>query len=97
MKIWDILKGGQQLVSLKNHHKTVTCACLSSNDNRLLTGSLDRYAYRILSEPGFDFSFVDLHFGYIDDRKQLLNASLINTQGYIETRSLGQFVFLIQL
>ncbi|XP_062860577.1 U3 small nucleolar RNA-associated protein 15 homolog [Trichomycterus rosablanca] len=43
VKIWDMLKGGQQLVSLKNHHKTVTCACLSSTDNRLLTGSLDRH------------------------------------------------------
>lgn len=42
VKIWDLLKGGQQLVSLKNHHKTVTCACLSSTHNRLLTGSLDR-------------------------------------------------------
>ncbi|XP_057204106.1 U3 small nucleolar RNA-associated protein 15 homolog [Triplophysa rosa] len=43
VKIWDLLKGGQQLVSLKNHHKTVTCACLSSTHNRLLTGSLDRH------------------------------------------------------
>lgn len=42
VKVWDLLKGGQQLVSLKNHHKTVTCACLSTTDNRLLTGSLDR-------------------------------------------------------
>ncbi|XP_026870953.2 U3 small nucleolar RNA-associated protein 15 homolog [Electrophorus electricus] len=43
VKVWDLLKGGQQLVSLKNHHKTVTCACLSTTDNRLLTGSLDRH------------------------------------------------------
>lgn len=43
VKIWDLLKGGQQLVSLKNHHKTVTCACLSSTHNRLITGSLDRH------------------------------------------------------
>ncbi|XDV29159.1 hypothetical protein PO909_032312 [Leuciscus waleckii] len=43
VKIWDLLKGGQQLVSLKNHHKTVTCACLSSTGNKLLTGSLDRH------------------------------------------------------
>ncbi|XP_017320973.2 U3 small nucleolar RNA-associated protein 15 homolog [Ictalurus punctatus] len=43
VKVWDLLKGGQQLVSLKNHHKTVTCACLSTADNRLLTGSLDRH------------------------------------------------------
>ncbi|MCI4379567.1 hypothetical protein PGIGA_G00229640 [Pangasianodon gigas] len=43
VKVWDLLKGGQPLVSLKNHHKTVTCACLSTADNRLLTGSLDRH------------------------------------------------------
>lgn len=43
VKIWDMLKGGQQLVSLKNHHKTVTCVCMSAQSNRLLTGSLDRH------------------------------------------------------
>ncbi|XP_039614384.1 U3 small nucleolar RNA-associated protein 15 homolog [Polypterus senegalus] len=43
VKVWDLLKGGQQLVSLKNHHKTVTCLCLSSSGHRLLSGSLDRH------------------------------------------------------
>ncbi|KAG8130979.1 hypothetical protein E2320_017576 [Naja naja] len=43
IKIWDILKGGQLLVSLRNHHKTVTCLCLSSSGQRLLSGSLDRF------------------------------------------------------
>jgi len=43
VKVWDMLKGGQQLVSLKNHHKTVTCVCMSAQSNRLLTGSLDRH------------------------------------------------------
>lgn len=43
VKVWDLLKGGQPLVSLKNHHKTVTCLSLSSNGQRLLSGSLDRY------------------------------------------------------
>lgn len=42
VKVWDMLKGGQLLVSLKNHHKTVTCLCLSSSGQRLLSGSLDR-------------------------------------------------------
>lgn len=45
VKVWDILKGGQLLVSLRNHHKTVTCLCLSSSGQRLLSGSLDRYVY----------------------------------------------------
>ncbi|XP_062404127.1 U3 small nucleolar RNA-associated protein 15 homolog [Sardina pilchardus] len=43
VKVWDMLKGGQELVSLKNHHKTVTCVCMSAQSNRLLTGSLDRH------------------------------------------------------
>uniref|UniRef100_A0A8C5VCI4 U3 small nucleolar RNA-associated protein 15 homolog n=1 Tax=Microcebus murinus TaxID=30608 RepID=A0A8C5VCI4_MICMU len=37
VKVWDMLKGGQLLVSLKNHHKTVTCLCLSSSGQRLLS------------------------------------------------------------
>uniref|UniRef100_A0A672ZJQ8 U3 small nucleolar RNA-associated protein 15 homolog n=1 Tax=Sphaeramia orbicularis TaxID=375764 RepID=A0A672ZJQ8_9TELE len=43
VKVWDLLKGGQPLVSLKNHHKTVTSLCLSSNGQRLLSASLDRH------------------------------------------------------
>ncbi|XP_063819939.1 U3 small nucleolar RNA-associated protein 15 homolog [Pseudophryne corroboree] len=43
VKVWDLLKGGQLLVSLKNHHKTVTSLCLSSSGQRLLSGSLDRH------------------------------------------------------
>ena len=46
VKVWDLLKGGQPLVSLKNHHKTVTCLCLSSSGERLLSASLDRYGNR---------------------------------------------------
>ena len=42
VKVWDLLKGGQPLVSLKNHHKTVTSLCLGSNGQRLLSASLDR-------------------------------------------------------
>ncbi|KAM4576177.1 U3 small nucleolar RNA-associated protein 15 homolog [Odontesthes bonariensis] len=43
VKVWDLLKGGQPLVSLRNHHKTVTCLALSSNGQRLLSASLDRH------------------------------------------------------
>ncbi|KAM4710449.1 U3 small nucleolar RNA-associated protein 15 homolog isoform 1-T2 [Discoglossus pictus] len=43
VKVWDMLKGGQLLVSLRNHHKTVTSLCLSSSGHRLLSGSLDRH------------------------------------------------------
>ncbi|KAJ7993907.1 hypothetical protein DPEC_G00259560 [Dallia pectoralis] len=43
VKVWDLLKRGQPLVSLKNHHKTVTSLCLSGNGQRLLSASLDRH------------------------------------------------------
>ncbi|XP_062905300.1 U3 small nucleolar RNA-associated protein 15 homolog [Mobula hypostoma] len=43
VKVWDLLKGGQLLASLRNHHKTVTCLCLNSSGQRLLSGSLDRH------------------------------------------------------
>ncbi|XP_068461468.1 U3 small nucleolar RNA-associated protein 15 homolog [Clinocottus analis] len=43
VKVWDLLKGGLPLVSMKNHHKTVTSLCLSSNGQRLLSASLDRH------------------------------------------------------
>lgn len=49
VKVWDVLKGGQLLVSLKNHHKTVTCLCLNSSGQRLLSGSLDRLVYFVAS------------------------------------------------
>lgn len=49
VKVWDLLKGGQPLVSLKNHHKTVTCLRLSSNGQRLLSASLDRYGDRCIN------------------------------------------------
>ncbi|XP_061674200.1 U3 small nucleolar RNA-associated protein 15 homolog [Syngnathoides biaculeatus] len=43
VKVWDLLKGGQLLVSLRNHHKTVTSVCLSSSGQRMLSASLDRH------------------------------------------------------
>ncbi|XP_073706862.1 U3 small nucleolar RNA-associated protein 15 homolog [Garra rufa] len=66
VKIWDLLKGGQEIVSLKNHHKTVTCACLSSVGNKLLTGSLDRHikvynsAYKVVYDFNFDAAILSM-------------------------------------
>uniref|UniRef100_A0A8C2K4Y5 U3 small nucleolar RNA-associated protein 15 homolog n=1 Tax=Cyprinus carpio TaxID=7962 RepID=A0A8C2K4Y5_CYPCA len=66
VKIWDLLKGGQELVSLKNHHKTVTCACLSSVGNKLLTGSLDRHvkvynsSYKVVHNFDCDASILSM-------------------------------------
>ncbi|XP_029019692.1 U3 small nucleolar RNA-associated protein 15 homolog [Betta splendens] len=52
VKVWDLLKGGQPLVSLKNHHKTVTSLCLSSNGQKLLSASLDRHV-KVYSATNF--------------------------------------------
>ncbi|XP_067424970.1 U3 small nucleolar RNA-associated protein 15 homolog [Emydura macquarii macquarii] len=67
VKVWDILKGGQLLVSLKNHHKTVTCLCLSSSGQRLLSGSLDRHvkiystaSYKVVHSFDFAASILSL-------------------------------------
>ncbi|XP_070599246.1 U3 small nucleolar RNA-associated protein 15 homolog [Erythrolamprus reginae] len=67
IKIWDILKGGQLLVSLRNHHKTVTCLCLSSSGQRLLSGSLDRHvkiysttSYKVVHSFNYEASILSL-------------------------------------
>lgn len=54
VKVWDLLKGGQPLVSLKNHHKTVTCLHLGSNGQRLLSASLDRYSHTASTSSNLD-------------------------------------------
>ncbi|CAH1155239.1 unnamed protein product [Phaedon cochleariae] len=43
IKIWDVLAGGKLLGSLSQHHKTITCLHLASDNKRLLSGSLDRH------------------------------------------------------
>ncbi|KAG1676498.1 U3 small nucleolar RNA-associated protein 15 [Nymphon striatum] len=43
VKLWDIMGSGKMLSNLNNHHKTVTSLCLASNNQRLLSGSLDRH------------------------------------------------------
>uniref|UniRef100_A0A8C5RHD1 U3 small nucleolar RNA-associated protein 15 homolog n=1 Tax=Laticauda laticaudata TaxID=8630 RepID=A0A8C5RHD1_LATLA len=67
IKIWDILKGGQLLVSLRNHHKTVTSLCLSSSGQRLLSGSLDRHvkiysttSYKVVHSFNYEASILSL-------------------------------------
>uniref|UniRef100_A0A8D0BFP5 U3 small nucleolar RNA-associated protein 15 homolog n=1 Tax=Salvator merianae TaxID=96440 RepID=A0A8D0BFP5_SALMN len=67
VKVWDILRGGQLLVSLRNHHKTVTCLCLSSSGQRLLSGSLDRHvkvysttSYKVVHSFNYEASILSL-------------------------------------
>lgn len=43
IKIWDTIAGGKLLGCISQHHKTVTCLRLASDNKRLLSGSLDRH------------------------------------------------------
>lgn len=61
MKVWDLLKGGQPLVSLKNHHKTVTCLHLGSNGQRLLSASLDRYSLTAATSSNLEMTVQAIH------------------------------------
>ncbi|MBZ3873047.1 U3 small nucleolar RNA-associated protein 15-like protein [Sciurus carolinensis] len=73
VKVWDMLKG-QLLVSLKNHHKTVTCLCLSSSGQRLLSGSLDRKvkvysttSYKVVHSFDYAASILSLALAHEDE------------------------------
>ncbi|KAJ8952934.1 hypothetical protein NQ318_006551, partial [Aromia moschata] len=43
IKIWDAVAGGKLLGSISQHHKTITCLRLASDNKRLLSSSLDRH------------------------------------------------------
>uniref|UniRef100_A0A3Q4I0D9 U3 small nucleolar RNA-associated protein 15 homolog n=1 Tax=Neolamprologus brichardi TaxID=32507 RepID=A0A3Q4I0D9_NEOBR len=77
VKVWDLLKGGQPLVSLKNHHKTVTSLALSSNGQRLLSASLDRHVkvynttnYKVVHN--FDYAASILSLGLAPDDESIV-------------------------
>lgn len=42
IKIWDVLKGGNLIHTMINHHKTVTSLAFSHNHKFLLSAGLDR-------------------------------------------------------
>ncbi|KAL0978929.1 hypothetical protein UPYG_G00177960 [Umbra pygmaea] len=77
VKVWDLLKGGQPLVSLKHHHKTVTSLCLGSNGQRLLSASLDRHVkiynttnYKVVHN--YDYATSILSLGLAPDDKSVV-------------------------
>lgn len=43
IKAWDIFNGGKLLACFSQHHKTITCLRLASNNKRLMSASLDRH------------------------------------------------------
>lgn len=42
VRVWDTI-GGRLLSKLSQHHKTITCLALASDNKRLLSGALDRH------------------------------------------------------
>ncbi|KAK6729796.1 hypothetical protein RB195_006694 [Necator americanus] len=42
VRIWDVAAGGRLLMSLQQHHKTVTSLCLGKKGDVLLSGGIDR-------------------------------------------------------
>ncbi|XP_066994419.1 U3 small nucleolar RNA-associated protein 15 homolog [Anabrus simplex] len=43
VRVWDAFSGGRLLAKLSQHHKTITCLHLASDNKRLLSGSLDHH------------------------------------------------------
>lgn len=43
IKVWDVLKGGNLMRTMINHHKTVTSLAFSHNSKYLLSAGLDRH------------------------------------------------------
>jgi len=43
IKVWDVLKGGNLMRTMINHHKTVTSLAFSHDYKYLLSGGLDRF------------------------------------------------------
>lgn len=43
IKVWDSFAGGRFLGNISEHHKTVTCLQMASDNKRILSGSLDRH------------------------------------------------------
>ncbi|XP_014681803.1 PREDICTED: U3 small nucleolar RNA-associated protein 15 homolog [Priapulus caudatus] len=76
VNVWDAF-GKKQLCRLMDHHKTVTCMCLSSDNHRLLTGSLDRHvkvydvsSYKVVHS--LNYSSAILSVGVAQDDKTVV-------------------------
>lgn len=66
VKVWDMLKGGQLLVSLKNHHKTVTCLCLSSSGQRKVK-VYSTTSYKVVHSFDYAASILSLALSHQDE------------------------------
>ncbi|XP_066459006.1 U3 small nucleolar RNA-associated protein 15 homolog [Eleutherodactylus coqui] len=83
VKVWNMLSGGRLMVSLKNHHKTVTSLCLSSSRKRLLSASLDRHvkvysteSYKVVHSFDYADSILSLALAPMD---QMIVVGMTNS------------------
>ncbi|KAK9884465.1 hypothetical protein WA026_007308 [Henosepilachna vigintioctopunctata] len=74
IKVWDTLSKGRLLGNISEHHKTVTCLQLASENKRLLSGSLDRHVkvydlsnFRVVHTMDFPNSVLSLSISRNDD------------------------------
>ncbi|CAH0553661.1 unnamed protein product [Brassicogethes aeneus] len=74
IKIWDTIAGGKLLGSISQHHKTITCLKLASDNKRLLSGSLDRHvkiydtsSFKVVHTLDFPNSVLSLGVSKNDD------------------------------
>lgn len=74
IKIWDTIAGGKLLGCISQHHKTVTCLRLGSDNKRLLSGSLDRHvkvydvnSFQVVHTLDFPNSVLSLGISKNDD------------------------------
>lgn len=71
IKVWDVLKGGNLMKTMINHHKTVTCMSFSYNHKYLLSGGLDRHV-KIYDVQTYDLVHT------IDYPSPILSLSVLN-------------------
>lgn len=74
IKVWDALAGGKLLGSVSQHHKTITCLRLASDNRRLLSGSLDRHvkvydlsSFKVVHTLSYSNGIVSLGISKNDD------------------------------
>ncbi|XP_018332201.1 U3 small nucleolar RNA-associated protein 15 homolog [Agrilus planipennis] len=74
IKIWDPLMGGKLRGSISQHHKTITCLRMATDNKRLLSGSLDRHVkvydintYEVVHTMDYSNAILSLDISKNDD------------------------------
>lgn len=90
IKVWDAVSGGNQLMNIAQHTKTVTCLQVSADGRHLISGSLDRQVkffnttnYQMVHKMSYTNSILSL--GLSRDSNTLVIGQVDGTLG-IHTR-----------